>query len=112
MDIETLSQKTEAILCPPFEWCTIPGGTVDLEDACGHGGTAGGTYPVADFAIAKYAITNAQYERFLKHPQGYANRDWWNYSAQAVHWRQDHPHPKATAFEGAELTRTRVSWFD
>ena len=72
-DTIAYSQLTERILAQPFEWCFIPGGAVVLENATDHGGTAGGTYAVNDFAIAKYLITNAQYRRFENHPNGYAN---------------------------------------
>jgi formylglycine-generating enzyme required for sulfatase activity len=32
--------------------------------------------PVSDFAISKYSVTNAQYERFLK-PENFQNKDLW-----------------------------------
>lgn len=107
-----LSKTAEAILCSPFEWCAVTGGVVTLEDATSTGGTKGGEYHVADFAIAKYPIMNAQYLKFLNYPAGYANPNWWQYSAEAVQWRKDHPKSRPTAFDGADLPRTRVSWFD
>ena len=110
--IVALSQATEALLGPPFEWCHVPGGSVTIENTVATGGTSGGAYQIADFAIAKYPITNAQYQRFLDDPNGYANLHWWAYSSAAAQWRNDHPEPKPTAFDGAELPRTRVSWFD
>jgi formylglycine-generating enzyme required for sulfatase activity len=111
-NLEVLSKITEAVLCPPFEWCRVVGGTVTLEDAQQCGGTKGGDYQIADFAIAKYPITNAQYEKFVADTNGYPNVQWWAYSPQATQWHRDHPHPKSTAFVGADLPRTRVSWFD
>jgi len=110
--IEALSRITEAILCPPFEWCHVQGGTVALENALHYGGTKGGEYQTASFAIAKYPITNAQYKLFLDDPNGYANIDWWGYSPEAIQWHKDHQKSKPTAFDGADLPRTRVSWFD
>lgn len=107
-----LSQQTESILCSPFEWCFVPSGSVTLIDASDYGGSTGGTYEVADFAIGKYLITNGQYKRFINHPNGFCNPGWWNYSPQATQWRKDRPHPKQTAFEGRDLPATRVSWFD
>lgn len=111
-NMDMLAQATSSILCPPFEWCPVKGGTIVLEDASPDGGTTGGVYHVTDFALAHYPITNAQYSRFLEHPNGFANPCWWAYSAQASQWRLDHPHPKPTAFPGPDLPRTRVSWFD
>jgi formylglycine-generating enzyme required for sulfatase activity len=107
-----LSRLTEGILCVPFEWCSIQGGPVTLENAMHYGGTQGGTVQVADFMLARYPITNAQYARFLEHPNGYTNPRWWEYSQPAQQWRIDHPHPQPSAFDGANLPRTRVSWFD
>ena len=110
--IETLSKATEAILCPPFDWRPIPAGAATLEDARQQDGTAGGDYRVAGFAIARCQVTNAQYQRFLSDPNGYVEHRWWDYSPQALQWRKDHRHPRQTAFDGAALPRTRVSWFD
>jgi len=110
--IQALSRITEAILCPPFEWRHVKGGTVTLESAVDHGGTPGGIYHVPDFAIANYPITNAQYVKFLDDPNGYSNSHWWQYSSEAAQWHRDHPRPKPTAFDGPDLPRTCVSWFD
>jgi formylglycine-generating enzyme required for sulfatase activity len=110
--IDTLSIATESILSSPFGWCHVDGGSVILEDATQDGGTKGGTFHVSDFAIAKYPITNAQYERFLKNSNGFSKTQWWEYSSAAIQWRKDHKNPKPTAFNGSDLPRTRVSWFD
>jgi formylglycine-generating enzyme required for sulfatase activity len=111
-DIAALSKITESILEAPFEWCGVPGGAVFLENVESYGGTKGGKYQVADFAIAKYLVTNAQYEKFLAHPKGFSNARWWEFSAEAEQWRKDHHNPKPSAFPGGALPRTRVSWFD
>jgi iron(II)-dependent oxidoreductase len=110
--IEALTQATEALLGSPFQWCHVIGGTVTIDNAVPAGGTKGGDYQIADFAIAKYLITNTQYRRFLDDPSGYSSPHWWAYSFAAAQWRHDHPKPKPSAFEGAALPRTRVSWFD
>ena len=111
-ELITLSKQTESMLCSPFEWCHITSGVVTLLDASHYGGTNGGTYQVADFAIGKYLITNAQYNKFVEHSKGFCNPQWWDFSRQASQWRKDHANPKPTAFEGMDLPRTRVSWFD
>ena len=110
--LETLSRITEAILCPPFAWCHVQRGQVTIGDASLYGGTRGGIVDVASFAIAKYQVTNAQYQRFLDDPNGYAHLFWWEYSPEAIQWHKDHRKPKPTAFDGPVLPRTRVSWFD
>jgi len=111
-NLEDLSKKTETFLHPPFVWRQVDGGTVFLEDASPDGGTVGGEYLVRDFAIAEFPVTNAQYVKFLHSENGFANPRWWGFSPEATRWRQDHPNPKPTAFNGAGLPRTRVSWFD
>ncbi len=111
-ELIALSKHTESILCPPFEWCHIPGGAVTLLDASDYGGTTGGAYQVMDFAIAKYLITNAQHQKFIEHPNGFYNPQWWDFSPQGTQWHKDHRNPKPTAFAGADLPCTRLSWFD
>lgn len=111
-ELITLSLQTEFILGSPMEWCHVTSGIVTLIDASHYGGTKGGTYQVDNFAIAKYLITNSQYKKFLDHPNGFSNLQWWEFSPEAIQWRKGHPNPKPTAFEGADLPRTRVSWFD
>ena len=111
-EIERLTKITESLLAPPFEWLLVPGGKVVLEDARLTGGTQGGEYWVADFTISKYLVTNAQYLKFLQAADGFSNPSWWEYSPQAAQYRKDRRTPKPTAFQGADLPRTRVSWFE
>ena len=110
--LPVLSQETETLLAPPFEWRPVKGGIVRLENALETGGTPGGEFLVTDFAVARYLITNAQYQKFIADPLGFADPGWWEYSPQATQWHKDHPRPKPTAFDGSDLPRTRVSWFD
>jgi formylglycine-generating enzyme required for sulfatase activity len=110
--LNLLSKATEVLLSTPFEWCCVKGGSVTLEDASHYNGSKGGLFQVADFAIAKYPITNAQYNKFLENPDGFLNHRWWDYSREAQQWRTDHAKPKPSAFQGPTLPRTRVSWFD
>jgi len=109
---KALSRITEAILCPPFEWCRVQGGLVKIVNALHYGGNKGGEYQTASYAIAKYPITNAQYQRFLDDPNGFINMAWWEYSSEAIQWHKDHRKSKMTAFDGPDLPRTRISWFD
>lgn len=111
-ELTFLSKQVETILAAPFEWCLVTGGTVTLLDASYYGGTTGGTFQVAEFAIAKYLLTNGQYQKFIAHPHGFCNSQWWDFSPQGTQWRRDHRTPKPTAFAGTDLPATRVSWFD
>ena len=75
-DLYAASQQLETLLAPPFTWCAIAAGSVVLSDAADRGGTPGGIFAVRTFALSKYLITNAQFERFVEDPNGYPNHGW------------------------------------
>jgi formylglycine-generating enzyme required for sulfatase activity len=87
----------------PFEWVDIPRGSVIIE---------GQTKSVSAFVIAKYPITNAQYQVFVDDPNGYTDSEWWDYSSDAQQWRAENKQPQTTAFEGNDHPRTNVTWFE
>ncbi|MBK8135816.1 MAG: SUMF1/EgtB/PvdO family nonheme iron enzyme [Chloroflexi bacterium] len=60
---------TEAYTLPLLEWLDIPAGTVTLVDGKG-------TFDVQPFRIAKYAVTNAQFDAFIS-DGGYSDTRWW-----------------------------------
>ncbi len=99
------SKAVRDVIGGPFEWIDIPGGVVELEDDMG-------SFTIPDFAIAKYSVTNKQYQAFVDAKDGYANPKWWDYSEFAQAWRKDHPSPADTTFTGDELPRTDVCWYD
>lgn len=122
-----VSRKTEKppssshFALPSFEWIDICAGRVDLDDASHETppGSRGGRCKVESFWIAKYPVTNAQYDLFLRdHDDGYVNTDWWNFSPDAKHWRRDHKGSdilelsEETSFKGKDLPRTNVNWYD
>jgi formylglycine-generating enzyme required for sulfatase activity len=96
-------------LPPPFEWCFVPAGEVVLA-----------TNPpkletVAEFAIAKYTITNAQFQVFVESRDGYMyEKDyrWYNFSEKSREYRLLNPKPRTMAFMDDDLPRTNLSWFD
>jgi formylglycine-generating enzyme required for sulfatase activity len=58
---------------PDIEWCAVtPGGrvSVEIDDKLQ-------TFSVAPFLIAKYPVTFAQYEAFVKARDGFNNLMWW-----------------------------------
>ncbi len=95
------------ILPPPFEWINIPGGKVTLEI-----GDERPVYTVKPFVISKYPITNAQFQIFVEAPDGYRETKWWDYSPDAKRWRSENLIVKDTVFEGDDLPRTRVTWYE
>lgn len=100
-----VAREVQDILPPPFEWIEIPPGRVTLEGGYGD-------FEVPAFFIAKYPITNAQYEVFARDPNGYANPRWWNYSPEAKSWRKQNPWPKPGEFAGNKRPRETVCWYD
>ena len=93
-----LSKPLGAVDLPLLEWCAIPGG-----ERIGNKRT---------FRISKYPVTNAQYKYFLQHEDGYGNKHWWNYSAQAREYHTEHPVPREGAWPEFKRPRVNVSWFD
>lgn len=55
---------------PDIAWVCIPGGKVRLE-RIDH------DFNVEPFRMAKYPVTNAQFEAFIKAEDGYKNKEWW-----------------------------------
>jgi formylglycine-generating enzyme required for sulfatase activity len=101
-----------ALLAEPFAWCEVTEGWVTLADASERGGTRGGRYQVETFAISKYPITNAQFQQFVRTPDGYRDSRWWDYSAHAKAWRGRAAQVNRTRFIGSELPRTEVNWYE
>ena len=62
--------------------------------------------------MAKYPITNVQYDGFIHDPDGYQNDTWWEYSNESSAWRRKNRISEKTAFAGGKLPRTNVSWYD
>lgn len=102
--------RVEDILPQPFRWCQIPMGKVKLE-AGGYVPRGGKVFGVQPFSIAKYPITNAQFQKFVDSDDGYNDVRCWAYSEEAKLWRQSNSQG-STAFEGNNRPRTNVCWFE
>jgi formylglycine-generating enzyme required for sulfatase activity len=84
-------------------------------DGYPHFGTTGGPRKVEAFFIARYPITNAQFDQFIYADDGYCDPKWWEFSAQARAWRVTlgkGDKPLAPQFRGDDLPRTNVAWYD
>lgn len=106
------------ILPPPFEWCVIPAGWVTLEydeyaleqnEIIKEPTRA---FYVDEFAIAKYPITNGQFQQFVSTPDGWRDPKWWDFADHAREWRSEKSSPEQTGFAGNDLPRTNVSWYE
>lgn len=83
---------------PDIIWIEIPGGQVKLK-------TLEHMFEVKPFKIAKYPVTNAQFEVFFMAEDGYRNEKWWedmeqSQEAAQPNWRE------------ANCPRETVSWYE
>jgi formylglycine-generating enzyme required for sulfatase activity len=104
------------ILPDPFEWIDIPAGQVTLITKAGWTGNyipvGEKTFDVAPFTIAKYPVTNAQFQVFVDTVDGYTDARWWDYSDDARKWRQSNARPQGATF-GSEGSHPRnATWFE
>jgi formylglycine-generating enzyme required for sulfatase activity len=83
---------------PDIEWVQIPAGSVKLEGVWG-------TFKVRPFRIARYLVTNRQFQAFIDAPDGYSNLKWWT----AIDQREAPDKPTWTEGNGP---RERVSWYE
>ena len=83
---------------PDIDWVEIPGGKVTLEDK-------GGTYQFEPFRIARYPVTNIQFQAFIDAEDGYGNEKWW-----ADLGRTDSPWPPS--WREANHPRETVTWYE
>ena len=83
---------------PDIVWIPIPGGRITLEEV-DH------VFKVKPFRMAKYLVTNSQFEAFLTADGGYKNKEWWNGIARigAAH---------TPSWPEANAPRESVSWFE
>jgi formylglycine-generating enzyme required for sulfatase activity len=104
------------ISMPLLEWCDIPRGSIIVSESSANGikplRSAQQVIHVDAFRLAKFPVTNAQYQYFLDDPDGYANPKWWGYSPFAQAWRDSKPQPLPPQFKGDERPRENVTWFD
>jgi formylglycine-generating enzyme required for sulfatase activity len=103
------------VLPPPFEWLEIPAGLVKLEGSgdsyIPHGKSE--AFLGQGFVIAKYPITNSQFQFFVEAGDGYRNTHWWDYSDEAEVWRSFHTQPKEPEWGGPyDHPRVNLAWFD
>jgi len=102
---------------PMLEWCDIPAGSLIVSESQ----PANGSKPVTStqqtlwvdaFRLAKYPITNAQFQVFVDDVDGFCNPKWWGYSAYAQAWREQNTSPKQPQFKGDDRPRENVTWYE
>ena len=84
---------------PDIDWVQVPPGKVILEGI-------DKTFSVAHFYLARYPITNAQFQVFVQAEDGYANPQWWAGLATR------HETPETPSWPEANHPRETVSWYE
>jgi formylglycine-generating enzyme required for sulfatase activity len=83
---------------PDIDWVDIPGGTIILEDVDGE-------FHVNPFRIARYLMTNRQFQAFVHASDGYGQGKWWKNIEQSSA-------PSTPEWAEANHPRETVSWYE
>ena len=98
---------------PMLQWCDVPHGTVTLSSIVGADEDFGEkTVPVDNFVMSKFPVTNAQFEIFARADDGYQNPRWWGFSPHAQRWFKLGKGAAQSRFDGGELPRVNVNWYE
>jgi formylglycine-generating enzyme required for sulfatase activity len=87
---------------PEFAWCPVPAGRVTLEDAAGQ-------FDVPAFSMARYPITNSQFQAFIDAEDGYGKLDWWQPEWLEAGW-VDPETPRPSHWTEPNAPRESVTW--
>lgn len=105
---ESRRGKKRRFRLPMLEWCDIPAGIVRNEDFSSRARVI----EVPAFRMSKYAVTNEQFNIFVRDKYGYQYPKWWEFSATARQWHQRHRKPYPPENSGYHNPRERVSWYE
>jgi hypothetical protein len=83
---------------PDIKWIEIPPGKIKLEDV-DH------VFEVKPFRLAKYPVTNVQFDAFVKAEDGYRQKTWW----EGV---KPNDEPASSSWREANCPRETVSWYE
>ena len=83
---------------PDIAWIDLPGGELKLE-------MVDQLFRVRPFRIAKYPVTNQQFEVFLNTEDGYRNKVWW----KDIDWSRKCGQPP---WPEANSPRENISWYE
>src|SRR5258708_37907971 len=96
--VSTMAEYSSDFTLPLLEWLDIPAGRVALGDNIE-------TFNIKPFKIAKYPVTNAQFQAFIQ-DGGYKNNSWWEGLAQAG------GAPRASDWPDLERPKLQVCWYE
>ena len=81
---------------PDIEWVEIPSGRIEIKDV-------DYVFEVQPFRMAKYLVTHAQFEAFIKAEDGYRNEEWW----KGIERSEE---ASLASWQGANTPQEKVSW--
>jgi formylglycine-generating enzyme required for sulfatase activity len=90
-----MDRNPETLLIPDIAWVEIPGGPFIYQ--------AGQRLELAAFRIAKYPVTNRQYQTFVD-AGGYEDERWWRDLVR--------PEPQASRWPQPNRPKTDVDWYE
>ena len=93
-----MAESSTAFRLPLLQWLSIPGGEVTVEGGAG-------TFEVKPFQIAKYPVTNEQFNAFIQ-DDGYKNMGWWQGLTQTG------GSPRASDWRDLDAPKLEVTWFE
>ncbi len=100
-------------ILPMLQWCDIPHGAVTISSIDGSDEDFGEmTVPVDSFVMSKFPVTNAQFTIFARAEDGYKNPRWWSFSRQAQGWFRLGKGVAQSRFDGEDLPRVNVNWYE
>ena len=106
-DPDNLASSCLLEMLPMLEWCDIPAGEVMI-----HYEEKPVIFFVESFRLSKYPITNAQFQKFVDDPDGYANPKWWDYNAFAKAFREKNPKVAKPRFQWGDHPRGRIALYE
>lgn len=120
LSLPLTAEEVPVNVLPLIEWCDIPAGNVTItykffQGVVNHPAQyleEQRSFWVESFRIAKYPVTNTQYQLFIEAHNGYSNPMWWDYSPYATKWRAQQAQPSEPYFRGDDHPRNIVSWYD
>ncbi len=113
----TKQPKAFEIIPKPFVWIDIPAGTVTLGGNIGANGgyiNSATYYGVSAFSIAKYPLTNSQYEKFIK-ADGYNQKKWWTNDGWQIREKEGWDYPRYwydEKWNKPDYPVVGVSWYE
>ena len=94
----------DATRLPDIDWCPVPPGRVSLEGDAGQ-------FDVPAFSIARYPVTNIQFQAFIDAADGYRNLHWWEAEWQEAD-RVDPEQPRSSHWTEPNAARESVTWYE